>query len=135
MIRRTFLKALCASPLGFLIPKAGVELEAAEYAQFCLRMKKGPKYMRGEGLEALKPLRGIPVDNFTFDEIELMPQWRWVPFDKFHTIPPYERVCDGENDIRRTFNDEGKFTGWRWKVKPLMFTVYKDGKTIDKFPI
>jgi len=32
MIRRTFLKALCASPLGFLIPKA--------------------KYMRGEGLES-----------------------------------------------------------------------------------
>ena len=57
MIRRTFLKALACSPLGFLVPKTQRRTYTKSHCQ---------------GSRLAEELRGYSVDNIVFDEVGLM---------------------------------------------------------------
>lgn len=92
MIRRTFLKALMASPLGFLIPKAKSD-------------------------ESAHPL------------------YCWTPAGDSNL--PFDTI------LHHSYDFDGRYTGCWWKVEDAKwaqlekdrstFTVWKDGKVIDRF--
>ena len=94
MIRREFLKALMASPLGFLIPKATGKKKESDHPLYC-----------------------------------------WTPSGDSNL--PFNTA------LNSTYDDNGIYTGCWWKVADAKwaerekdrstFTVYKDGKVIDRF--
>jgi hypothetical protein len=87
MIRRTFLKALCAGPLGFLLPR---RRSGTKY------LGSGPK-IDAEFTAAIKKAK------------KLCPLYGWIPVD-------YKGTIIFDTLLHATFDVKGKVTGYWWKV-------------------
>lgn len=113
MIRRSFLKALCASPLGFLVKKKPLRRSGMEYIGPAIVGQEMPKGWVFNGKRLVPTAladNGIP--SWTTNTSSNDSVYCWIPYTDYIKIPRHVNY----KDIHTTFDGEGKCHGWYWKI-------------------